>query len=182
MEADGTRIHPSSWTLSEQDSASFGPHSQIRQASTSNLSSQAMSTNILNMDNYRTSRQAEAIRWIDLQERRSSIISRLQPTTAEEYQHLRDAVTSENAPIRRTVKKKTGMKHISSSPTPHPSCIFISATKSTTQNQHNATNGKGQNLPKTPFNLLSRRQYNLLFSTYCNIQITIFSRNQAKKA
>ena len=89
MEADGTSIHPSSWTLSEQDSASFGPHSQIRQeASTSNLSSQAMSTNILNMDNYRTSHQAEAIRWIDLQERRSSIISCLQPTTTEEYQHL----------------------------------------------------------------------------------------------
>jgi hypothetical protein len=158
IEVDGSSFHPSSWTLSEQDSTSFGPHSQIRQASTSNLSSQAASTNILNMDNYRTSRQAEAIRWIDLQERRSSIISRLQPTTAEEYQHLRDAVTSENAPIGRTVKKKTGMKHIRASPTPHPSCIFISATKSTTQNRDDATNGKGQNLQKTPFDLLSRRQ------------------------
>lgn len=108
IEVDGSRIHPPSWTQSAQDSASFRPHAQIQRGSTSNPSS--ASTNVFDMDSYRTSRQAEAIRWINLQEKRSSIIARLQPTTAEEYQLLRDAVTSDHGPLRRTYKKKTGMK------------------------------------------------------------------------
>lgn len=63
------------------------------------------STRILNMDDYRAARQAEAIKWIDLQERRSSIIPRLQPTTEEEYKDRRDAVTSDSGPLRRKVRK-----------------------------------------------------------------------------
>ena len=104
IQVDGCRIQPPSWTQSQQDSASTRPHTTIGQASTS------IGTNFFDMDNYRTSRQGEAIRWINLQERRSSIISRLQPTTAEEYQSLRDAVTSDGGPLRRKVKKASGMK------------------------------------------------------------------------
>ncbi len=110
IEVDGCRIHPPSWTQNEQNSISIRPHTPIQQASTSILSLE--STSIFDMDDYRASRQAEAIRWINLQERRSSIIARLQPTTAEEYKRLRDAVTSDSGPLRRMGKKQPGTKYI----------------------------------------------------------------------
>ena len=88
MEADGHCIHSPLWTQSEHNSASIRPHTPMVQ---SNLSS-SMSTCNLDMDDYHTSHQAEAICWINLQEKRSC----LQPTTAEEYQHLREAVTSDS--------------------------------------------------------------------------------------
>jgi len=60
------------------------------------------------MDEYRKCRQTEALHWIDLQEKRSSIIARLQPVTPEEYERLRDAVKAETGPLRRKSKKKAG--------------------------------------------------------------------------
>ncbi len=110
IEVDGCRIHPPSWTQSEQNSISIRPHTPIQQTLIS--SSSLVPTSIFDMDDYRASRQAEAIRWINLQERRSSIIARLQPTTAEKYQRLRDAVTSDSGPLHRTVKKQPGTKYI----------------------------------------------------------------------
>jgi hypothetical protein len=100
---DGHRIHPPLWMESEWNSISTKPCKPMSQALTSISSS--TSTTILNMDNYRISRQAEAIRWINLQEKRSSIIPRLQPTTTEEYHFLRNAVRSDSGPLRRKVKK-----------------------------------------------------------------------------
>ena len=64
-----------------------------------------------NMDDYRQCRQAEALRWINLQEKRSSIISRLQPVSAEEYQRLHNLVLSKPGPLLRKSKKKTGLKY-----------------------------------------------------------------------
>lgn len=125
IEVDGRRIHPPSWTQSEHDSSSGLPHTPTQQPSSS-ISSSA-STNVFNMDHYRIIRQAEAIRWIDLQERRSSIIARLQPTTAEEYQRLRHAVTSDSPPSHRKVKKQLGMKGIHTNfSASHISCLYYS--------------------------------------------------------
>lgn len=53
------------------------------------------------MDDYRRCRQAEAIRWINLQEKRASIMARLQPITPAEYQRRRDDVKSKSGPLRR---------------------------------------------------------------------------------
>ena len=58
------------------------------------------------MDDYQRYRQAEALRWIDLQERRASIIARLQLTSREEYQKLRDAVRTEQGQLSRNLKPK----------------------------------------------------------------------------
>jgi hypothetical protein len=119
IDVNGSRIHPPSWTTSEHNSGAIIQPQPIPQASTSTLAN----TNF-NMEDYRICRQEEAVRWINLQERRSSIMARLQPTTAEEYQILRDAVTSESGPLRRTVKKQPGMKRSCtkyfSSRTPYP--------------------------------------------------------------
>ena len=64
-----------------------------------------------NMEDYRQCRQAEAVRWIDLQEKRASIIARLQPVSAEEYQKLHDAILSKPGPLLRKQKRKTGLKY-----------------------------------------------------------------------
>jgi hypothetical protein len=108
IEVDGHHIHPPSWTQSEHDSVSNRPPTSI-QPSTSSSTLSSTSTSIFNMDNYRISRQEEAIRWINHQEKRSSIIPRLQPTTAKEYQLLRDAVTSDSGPLQRTYKGTKGI-------------------------------------------------------------------------
>jgi len=106
IEVDGQRIRPPSWIQSENDSVIIAPS-----ASTSSTLSSESSTSppVFNMDDYRRYRQAEALHWIDLQEKRASIIARLRPTSAEEFQKLRDAVSSEAGPLRRKPKKQTGM-------------------------------------------------------------------------
>jgi hypothetical protein len=61
------------------------------------------------MKDYSHCRRAEALWWINLQEKCASIIARLQPVTPQEYQEHRDAVNSASGPLRRK-----GMKiHIS---------------------------------------------------------------------
>ena len=111
IDVDTSHFHPPSWTLSNPNSGSDlnMPQPPIRPNSSSISSS---SSTILDMDFYRTSRQAEAIRWINLQEKRSSIMARLQPTTSDDYQHLRDSVTSDKGPLRRTFRKQPGKKEI----------------------------------------------------------------------
>jgi hypothetical protein len=105
IDVEGESIHPPSWTQSENNSISTVPT-----ASTISNTSSSLSPPIFNMDDYRRYRQAEAIRWIDLQERRASIIARLQPTTREEYQKLREAVMTEQGQLSRKLKKHAGKK------------------------------------------------------------------------
>ena len=45
--------------------------------------------------------QAEAINWINLQEKRASIIARLHPVTPEEYEKRRKLVKTDSGPLRR---------------------------------------------------------------------------------
>ena len=106
IEVPGGRLHPPSWTRWQGDkvaitqSLAIPPSPQIGESSTL--------PEIFSMDDYRQCHQAEALRWIDLQERRSSIIPQLQPTTPEEYERLRDAIKAETGPFRRKSKKPTG--------------------------------------------------------------------------
>jgi hypothetical protein len=78
IEGEDGRIRPPSWTKTEGNSVLIKPNT------TSSISPESS----FNMDDYRQCRLAEALRWIDLQEKRASIIARLQPVSAEEYQKL----------------------------------------------------------------------------------------------
>ena len=104
---DGQHVHPPSWVKSENDSVMIVPSAST---SSTPLSESSTSPPVLNMDDYHRYRQAEALRWIDLQEKPASIIARLQPTSTEEYQKLQDAITSETGPLCRKPKKQTGTK------------------------------------------------------------------------
>ena len=108
IEGDGRRFQPPSWTRTEGNSVTITPYTQASSIPPHNDLSPIPSP--FNMDDYRLCRQAEALRWIDLQEKRASIIARLQPISAEEYQKLRDAVSLESGPLRRKQKRKTGLK------------------------------------------------------------------------
>jgi len=111
IEVDGCRIHPPPWT-----------RAPIGQTSTS-VSSLGSTSHSEDMDTYGTDRQSETISWLDLRETRSLTMARLQPTTAEEYQRLRDAVTSDRGPLHRTVK---GTKGICAKSTPSDSILITS--------------------------------------------------------
>jgi hypothetical protein len=93
------QAHPPTWIAGEDNSITFSPSTTIIPDSQS--SSLSASRNPFTMDHYKKCRQAEAIRWINLQEKRASIMARLQPVTPEEYQAHRDAITSESGPLRR---------------------------------------------------------------------------------
>jgi len=107
IEGDGKSIRPPSWTKSKGDMVVIAP-------STPTQITSLASPVPFNMGDYRRCRQAEALRWIDLQEKRASIIARLQPVSPEEYQKLRNAVLSESGPLRRKQKKKPGLKYAAS--------------------------------------------------------------------
>lgn len=64
-----------------------------------------------NMNDYHQCRQVEALQWIDLQEKRSSIISCLRPVSTEDYQKLRNAILSKPGPLLQKLKRKTGLKN-----------------------------------------------------------------------
>jgi len=99
IEANGRDIHPPHWIRGEDNSVTISPATVV--VPNSQSSSLTASPKPFTMDDYSRCRQAEAIRWIDLQEKRASIIARLQPITAEEYQARRDAVNSDSGPLRR---------------------------------------------------------------------------------
>jgi hypothetical protein len=105
IEVDGQHVRPPTWEKSENNAVMIRPSTYPSFPPSSESST---SPPIFNMDDYRRYRQAEALCWIDLQEKRASIIARLQPTSKEEYQKLRDAVTSETGPLRRKPKKQIG--------------------------------------------------------------------------
>ena len=107
IEGEGGSIRPPSWTKDEHNLAVITPHSPAlppQSSSSANPSS-------FNMDDYRQCWQVEALCWIDLQEKRASIIARLQPVSAEEYQNQRDAILSKPGPLLRKHKRKTGLIH-----------------------------------------------------------------------
>lgn len=107
---DGGDIHPPSWIVGKDNSVTFSPPTAVIPSSQS--SSLTTSPKPFTMDDYSQCRQAEAIRWINLQEKRASIIPRLQPVTPEEYKARRDAVYSDTGPLGRK-----GMKFHLSLPT-----------------------------------------------------------------
>ena len=91
---DGRDIHPPSWIEGEGDSVTFS-------TTTPSSSSLTPSQKPFTMNIYCRVRQAEEIRWINLQEKRATIIPRLQPLTPEEYQACRDAVYAESSVLAR---------------------------------------------------------------------------------
>jgi len=91
IEVDGQHLRPPSWVQSENDSLMIAPSAST---SSTPLSESSTSPPVLSMDDYHRYQQAEALHCIDLQEKQASIIARLQPTSTEEYQKLRDAITS----------------------------------------------------------------------------------------
>ena len=98
INTNGRDIHPPFWMAGDDDSLTFSNGPNLR--SNSFTASQKPFT----MEDYGKHRQGEAIRWINLQEKRASIIARLQPVTPEEYQAHRDAVISGSGPLRRKGK------------------------------------------------------------------------------
>lgn len=98
IKSDGRNVHPPSWSAGEEDSITFFPSSGLIPDS---QSSSLTPPRPFTMEDYSRCRRAEAIRWINLQEKRASIIPRLRPITPEEYQERRDAVNSNAGPLRR---------------------------------------------------------------------------------
>lgn len=98
---DDTRgeIHPPFWIAGEDDSVTISPTTTLNPNSQSG--SLTPSSKPFTMEDYSRCRRAEAIRWINLQEKRASIMARLQPAKPEEYQERRDAVNSASGPLRR---------------------------------------------------------------------------------
>jgi len=106
IEVAGSRVHPPLWTQNEDNTTNVISPIPIP------LTGEAAATpGPFSMEDYRKTRQAEALRWIDLQEKRSSIIARLQPVTREEYEQLRNAVKAENRPLCRKGKKQGMIKY-----------------------------------------------------------------------
>src|ERR1700678_1143329 len=98
IKADGRNVHPPSWNAGKDDSVTFYPAADvISHSQSSSLSPLKPFT----MEDYSHCRRVEAVRWINLQEKRASIIPRLKPVTPEEYQERRDAVNSNSGPLRR---------------------------------------------------------------------------------
>jgi hypothetical protein len=110
IKVDDQHIQPPSWVQNDDNSVTIVPSANT----SSSLPSDSPTSfpTVFDMDDYRTCRQAEALCWINLQEKRASIIARIQPTSAEEYQKQRDTVMSETEPLRRK-HKKTGTRNCS---------------------------------------------------------------------
>ena len=163
IEDNGYRIFPPTWV--PQASSSITP---------------SMSTNHFDMDDYRISRQIEAIRWINLQEKRSSIIPRLQPTTAEEYNDLCDAVTSDSGPLRRKVRKarKQPGTDLHQDLGPLIYFIFIIARKHQNQSKKRKSPDQQEN-SSDEFQEL--RKFYFIFQ-YITKQLKIFFRKERKEA
>jgi len=104
IKTDGGIVHPSFWTRNEDNQIVVSPSQPINRQSDPNMALPKP----FNMNDYCRCQQAEAIRWINLQEKRASIIARLQPITPEDYKARRDAVYAESGPIRRKDKKPAG--------------------------------------------------------------------------
>lgn len=109
MEGEGGCVQPPSWTKMEDNSVAITPCTLTSHLP---LQNDSLATPYsFNMEDYCKCRQAEALRWIDLQEKRSSIIARLQPASAEDYQRLCNEILSKPGPLLQKQKRKTGLKY-----------------------------------------------------------------------
>lgn len=108
IEGEEGHIIPPSWTKTEGGSVAISQYAHTLPPSPQINPPPIPSP--FNMNDYRQCRQAEALRWINLQEKRASIIARLQPVSAEEYKKLRNDILSKSGPLLRKQKKKTGLK------------------------------------------------------------------------
>jgi len=72
-------IHPPSWIAGENNSVTFSPTTSVIPHSQSG--SHATSPAHFTMQDYSHCRQAEAINWINLQEKQASVRPRLHPGT-----------------------------------------------------------------------------------------------------
>jgi hypothetical protein len=148
-------FHPPSWIAGKDNSVSFSP-AIIPNSETSSLTppSPPPSPSQFTMDEYTRSRQAEAISWINLQEKRASIIARLQPATPEDYQAHRDAITSQSGPLRRK-----GMNfHYSLRRRIYQVFIYL-APKRTIQLPKSKIETNTRKFLKNPMDLLTQRQF-----------------------
>ena len=102
MNMDGRDVHPPFWMAGEDNLVTLS--STTNNISNTQSSSSTASPKPFTMDDYIKHRQAEAVRWINLQEKRASIIARLQPVTSEEYQAHRVAIMSGSGSLRRKGK------------------------------------------------------------------------------
>jgi hypothetical protein len=152
IKVDNQLVHPPSWVQNNDKSVIIMPSSPT--SSTPPSEPSLPSPTVFDMDHYRTCRQAEALCWINLQEKRASIISSIQPTLAEDYQKWRDTIMSESEPFQRKLKKK-GMKICSYSIQAEHSYPFIKpAKKLTSQKQNNDNPSK---VVCNPSDLLKKR-------------------------
>jgi hypothetical protein len=99
IKANGEDIHPTPWIPGEDNSVTFASPTVLIPNSQS--SSSAPSPKPLTMKDYQEICQAEAIRWINLQEKQASIIAHLHPVTPVEYQEHRNLVKSDSGPLHR---------------------------------------------------------------------------------
>ena len=143
---DGQEVHPPSWRVGEDNSVTLSPTTPV-------LPSTPLRP--FTMEDYILCRRAEAIRWIDHQEKQSSIIPRLQPVTPEEYQERRDAVNSESGPLRRK-----GMKIYMFWQVSYPLHNYLAkkGIPSTPKNKPDTNTNSSKTL-KTPTDLLTQRQF-----------------------
>jgi hypothetical protein len=152
IKTDKGYIHPPSWIPCGDDDES------VNVLPTPPSPSSAAT---FNMTNYSKCRQAEAIRWIDLQEKRASIIPDTNPVTAEAYQKLRDAVRLQSRHPHRTNKKETGKQHVY--PITRSSLHDFIAVQRASEKKKKS--GKERKAPKKltePGDYLKRRQCNFV--------------------
>lgn len=161
METDEGYIHPPSWIPSSSNNVAVVP--SVPNLRPPPSSSRAVSPEPFNMDDYRKCRQAEALRWIDLQEKRASVIARLQPVLPEEYKALRNAVIAQSKPFSRTVKKRSGMVHVLSIIKIPLDAHLAPTAKQTLQKEKAPKDHNHPNIPTNPYDLLNRRLYYYYF-------------------
>lgn len=107
IEVDGQRIRPPSWVSNGNNAITIVPSTPVPCSPPSESSTSLPIP--FSMNDYRRCRQEEAIRWINLQEKRASIIPRLKVTMPEDYENQRQAIMSETGPFCRKQKKQSGM-------------------------------------------------------------------------
>ena len=107
IQGDSRSIRPPSWTKTDGGSVAITPNTSL----TPPPIESSFNPSPFNMDDYRKCRQSEALRWIDLQEKRASIIAHLRPISAEEYQEQRNAILTKPEALLRKQIRKTGLKY-----------------------------------------------------------------------
>jgi hypothetical protein len=151
---DGGDVHPPSWIAGKDDMVTFSPATAFSISQPGLLTG---SPKPFTMDEYAQCRQAEAIRWINLQEKRASVIAHLQPVMPEEYEGRRKAVYLETG----TLGRKSMTTCLSVLDIKFNIYIYI-APKRTTQTRISKRDQNTMTSLNNPSELLNRRQFLLL--------------------